>query len=82
MMYIDGKEKMEDMKNIMGDTSKRFKMATVMALVNTRPVIKFYGETSNATKSYKYLESYIPEIGDKVILIRVGGTYVILGRVV
>ena len=47
-----------------------------------RPIVKFYGETKNSQKAYKYLSGYSPVVGDKVIMAKIGGTHVILGKVV
>ena len=44
--------------------------------------VRFDGETTASQKSYKRLASYSPAVNDRVLLIKVGGTYIILGRVV
>lgn len=45
--------------------------------------VQFDGETTPSTKKYKRLASYSsPTVNDRVLLIKVGGTYVIIGKVV
>lgn len=45
--------------------------------------VQFDGETTPSTKKYKRLASYSsPTVNDRVLLIKVGGTYVILGKVI
>ena len=39
------------------------------------------GESSASTKRYKRLSPYTPAKGDRVLLAKVSGTYVILGKV-
>lgn len=47
-----------------------------------RPSIVFSGETKASEKQYPYLSSYKPASGDKVLLVRVGKSYVILGKII
>jgi hypothetical protein len=49
--------------------------------VSGRPAVIFEGEATATTKTYPYLSSYTPTIGDKVLLIRAGSTWVILGKI-
>lgn len=59
-----------------------FKLAVVVALFsNNTAKITFDGEEEASEKQYSYLDSYVPGIGDRVILASVSGTYVILGKV-
>ena len=45
--------------------------------------VQFDGETSASTKLYKRLSSYSsPAVNDRVLLVKVGGTYVILGKII
>ena len=43
--------------------------------------IKFAGESEASIKKYKCLESYTPTTGDYVLLGRISGTYIIIGKV-
>ena len=44
--------------------------------------IKISGEATAREKSYKRLASYTPVINDRVLLAKISGTYVVLGKVV
>ena len=45
--------------------------------------IQFDGETSASAKKYKRLASYSsPAVNDRVLLVNVGGTYIVLGKIV
>lgn len=48
--------------------------------VSGRPFIIFDGEETPSGKAYPYLSSYSPLANDVVILAKVGGTYVVLGK--
>lgn len=82
MIYSDGKQKIRDMKDALSSQKTCFRMATVSAISTGRPIIRFYGESKDSLKKYKYLAPYIPTLGDTVLLAQTSGTYVILGRVV
>lgn len=47
-----------------------------------RPKVIFDGSTTVSSKTYPYLSSYTPQANDRVILANVGGTHVILGKIV
>lgn len=45
--------------------------------------VKFDGETTASSKKYKKLASYSsPAVNDRVLLVNVGGTYIIVGKIV
>lgn len=48
---------------------------------NGNPKIKFDGENIPSEKEYTRLSSYSPEVGDRVLLLYISGTYVVLGKV-
>jgi len=54
-----------------------FKLGTI---VNGK--VRFDGEDTTSQKSYKKLGSYTITEGDRVLLARISGTYIILGKVV
>ncbi len=54
-----------------------FKLGTI---VNGK--VQFDGESTVSGKTYKRLSSYTISNGDRVLLVRIAGTYVILGKVV
>ena len=82
MMFDNNKDKIREEREFYGRDSGALRMAEVAALSGGRPIVKFYGETENSQKLYKYLSGYTPAAGDKVVMANIGGTYVILGKVV
>lgn len=59
-----------------------YRLATVTS-TSGGVFVQFDGETTASQKSYKRLASYSsPAVSDRVLLIKVGGTYVILGKVI
>jgi hypothetical protein len=59
------------------------KLGTIPASYTTgKPTVQFDGESSPSVKCYPYIESYTPSAGDRVLLIRVGNSWVIQGKVV
>ena len=59
-----------------------YKLGTVTSISGGISV-QFDGETAPSSKKYKRLASYSnPAVNDRVLLIKVGGTYVILGKIV
>ncbi|HWQ29863.1 MAG TPA: hypothetical protein VN549_02645 [Negativicutes bacterium] len=47
-----------------------------------RPRIVFDGETAASQKRYPYLSSYTPVANDRVLLERVKGSYIVMGKVI
>lgn len=50
------------------------------AYVSGRAKVTFDGESTMSTKTYSYLSPYTPVAGHRVVLLPVGTSYVILGR--
>lgn len=50
--------------------------------ISGRPKIKFDSETIVSEKQYCYLDSYIPKANDRVLLMRISGTFIILGKII
>jgi hypothetical protein len=45
--------------------------------------VQFDGETAPSSKKYKRLASYSsPTVNDRVMMVKIGGTYVILGKII
>lgn len=60
-----------------------YRIATVTSLSSGKPLVKFDGETATSSKLYKRLASYSsPAVNDRVLLLRVFGTYIIIGKIV
>lgn len=65
------------------EENKVFKLATVTDLfASGKAKIKFDGEDIASLKEYSNLSSYAAAKNDRVLLAIVGGTYLILGKVV
>lgn len=47
-----------------------------------RPSVIFSGETVKSGKRYPYLSSYKPQANDKILLVSVGNSYVIMGKII
>lgn len=61
---------------------RQFKLGTVTSISGGISV-QFDGETAPISKKYKRLASYSnPAVNDRVLLIKVGGSYVVLGKIV
>lgn len=59
------------------------KLGTIPASYTTgKPTVQFDGESSASTKQYPYLASYTPVAGDRVLLVRIGNSWVIQGKIV
>jgi len=58
------------------------KLGTVTSITGG-VAVQFDGETSASTKLYKRLSSYSsPAVNDRVLLLRISGTYIIMGKIV
>lgn len=59
------------------------KLGTIPVTYTTgKPTVQFDGETSPSAKQYPYLASYTPVAGDRVLLVRVGNSWVIQGKII
>lgn len=57
-----------------------YRIAHVAIPKDDKWTVRFAGETLPTEKAYSYLSPYQPQLGDRVLLARVKGTYVILGK--
>lgn len=58
-------------------------LGKVQAVDNTNGLsILLDSETEATTKDYKYLASYVPAVGDRVLIEQISGTYVIIGKII
>lgn len=72
-------EKQDEIKN--SSTEDNYKIATVTSFFeNGCPKLTFKGEEQESNKKYSYLYSYIPTLGDEVLLMKTNKTYIILGK--
>ena len=72
----------EEFLNILkNDEKKVFKLGKIDPnYVSGDPKILFDGETQVSTKTYKTI-NYTPAAGDRVLLVSIAGTYLVLGKV-
>lgn len=80
MGYLNADDFVRDeMASQSKDASGQYKLGNVTA---TGPYVTFFGETEQSNKVQKRLSSYTPMVGDTVLLTKINGTYIILGKVV
>lgn len=58
----------------------KYKIAHVALPKGDKWTVRFAGEVLPTQKGYPYLSSYQPQLGDRVLMAKVKGTYVILGK--
>lgn len=58
-------------------------LGTVTALDQSNGLqIKLDGEEEGTKKKYSYLASYVPAVGDRVLIEEISGSYVVLGNLI
>lgn len=67
--------------NVNGVQKMNERMATVTGVTGGL-YLQFYGEDEPSSKSYKRLNSYVPAVGDVVLVLQVNKSYVVMGKVV
>ena len=67
-----------------GDSSKApYRLGKIDSEYSSgRPKVVFDGETTASEKQYPYLDSYAPAANDRVLLMRVSGSYIVIGKVI
>lgn len=63
-------------------TEKVFRLGMVDSVTGGLPTIQFDGEETASGKLYARLDSYTPAVNDRVLLAKVSGSYIVLGKVV
>jgi hypothetical protein len=59
-----------------------FNLATVKSVSGDgRANVQFYGDSAVSGKTYPYIEGYKPTVGDDVLMIKQGSTYIIAGKI-
>lgn len=46
------------------------------------PKILFDGDSQVSIKSYSYLSSYTPKANDRVLLVNIAGTHLVIGKII
>lgn len=58
-------------------------LGTISAVIENAGLrLTIDGESSPTTKEYRFLASYTPQVGDRVLVAETGDSYVVLGKVV
>jgi hypothetical protein len=58
-------------------------LGTISAVIENAGLrLTIDGESSPTTKEYRFLASYKPQVGDRVLVAETGDSYVVLGKVV
>lgn len=78
MIYNNAVDQIKGMKPII---NVGFRLAKVSSLSNGRAYVQFYGESTASGKLYPYIEGYKPTVGDDVLLVEQGSTYIIIGKI-
>lgn len=72
----------DEFLGIVGGINKNedaYRLGTIdPAYVSGNPKIVFDGETTASAKQYLYLSSYTPKANDRVLLLKVSGSYVVI----
>jgi hypothetical protein len=80
------KDELEAFKGMIQELAKQdapFSLGKVSSTHSSgRPQIVFDGEESASSKKYPYLSSYTPSANDRVLLVNVGGSHVVVGKIV
>lgn len=58
----------------------RIKIGKISGINSYGATVQFDGESESSSKYYKPLKSYTPTVGDRVILLGISGSYIILGN--
>lgn len=56
------------------------KIAKVIAINGNSATVQFDGESTPSNKYFKSLKSYTPQVGDRVLMLSISGSYIILGN--
>lgn len=64
-----------------GGKESLFRMATVISKTTYAAVVRFDGDETNSTKEFKRIYNSSVYAGDRVLCVRYGGTYIVLGAI-
>ena len=81
-MSLNSNKLLNTITNSKKEEEAQTRMAVVSSIRGGNIYLTFYGEEEMSQKPYKRLDSYMPSIGDTVVLQRVGSSYLITGKVV
>lgn len=81
-MSLNSNKLFNTITNAKSKKEAQTRMAVVTSISGNNIYLTFYGEEEMSQKPYKRLDSYVPAIGDTVVLQKVGSSYLITGKVV
>ena len=81
-MSLNSNKLLNTITNSKKEEEAQTRMAVVSSIRSVKIYLTFYGEEEMSQKPYKRLDSYMPSIGDTVVLQKVGSSYLITGKVV
>lgn len=65
------------------EQKNNFSLGTISSSHSSgRPKILFDGENTDSVKTYPYLSSYTPVANDRVLLVNIAGTHVVIGKII
>ena len=83
MEKINKKSKKSTEQEYVGNDLSPFRLGQIDPnYTSGRPGIIFSGESKVSSKKYPYLSSYSPKARDKVLIARLGNSYVVIGKII
>lgn len=62
-------------------TDTPYRLASITAIGSGGVSVRFEGEDTASDKTYTVVQSYRPTLGDRVVMLNISGTYIVLGSV-
>lgn len=62
-------------------TDASYRLASITAIESGGVSVQFEGEDTASDKTYTVVQSYHPTLGDRVVMLNISGTYIVLGSV-
>lgn len=62
-------------------TDTPYRLALITAIGSGGVSVQFEGEDTASDKTYTVVQSYHPTLGDRVVMLNISGTYIVLGSV-
>lgn len=80
-MSLLSNDLLETIRGAGPQTEAGVRLAEVVSTDSSGTKIKFYGEETASQKKYKRINTYTPASGDKVLMVNVNGSFLIIGKV-
>lgn len=62
-------------------TDASYRLASITAIESGGVSVQFEGEDTASDKTYTVVQNYHPTLGDRVVMLNISGTYIVLGSV-